>query len=124
MLKIVFCPNGHHVADNHALEYVDSVFYEYDFGGRRDMTVKVGNELIIDGFVLRVLEKKFPANEIEIYDNNIKLKIDDCYGLVAEDDRQLTLGAHARITTQILKLGVANIRAKGLSKKDSERSAE
>lgn len=112
MLKIVYCAEGHHVSDDNVLAYVDSVFWEYDFGGRMDVEVKVGNELIVDGFVLRVLEKKFNADEIEIYDNDMKLEIDNICGLVAPDECKVTLGAHARITAQILKLGCANIKAR------------
>ena len=118
MIKVIFCPEGHHVADDHTLEYVDSVFWEYDFGGRMDIEVKVGNELIIDGFVLRLLEKKFPANEIELYDNNVKLQFDECYGLIATDESKTSIGAHAKITEQILKLAYANMRAKRLESED------
>ena len=118
MITVIFCPEGHHVADANTLAYVDSVFWEYDFGGRMDIEVKVGNELIVDGFVLRVLEKKFPANEIEIYDNGMKLEIDDVCGLVAPDEQKVTLGAHANITREILNIACANIRAKRLESEE------
>ena len=71
MLKIIFCADGHHVSDFHVLDYVDSVFYEYDFAGRKDMEVKVSNELILHAFTLRLLEKKFPGHG-EAYAKAIK----------------------------------------------------
>jgi hypothetical protein len=118
MIKVIFCPEGHHVADDHTLAYVDSVFWEYDFGGRMDIEVKVGNELILDGFVLRLMEKKFPANEIEFYDNDVKLEYDECRGLIVTDPKKQTIGAHARITAQIFKLGLSNMRAKQLESEE------
>ena len=118
MIKVIFCPEGHHVADDNTLAYVDSVFWEYDFGGRMDIEVKVGNELIIDGFVLRLLEKKFPANEIEFYDNDTRLIFDECYGLIASDENKTTIGAHAKITERILSLAYINIKAKKLESEE------
>ena len=112
MLKVIFCPEGHHVADANTLAYVDSVFWEYDFGGRMDIEVKVGNALIIDGFVLRLLEKKFPANEIELYDNDMKLQFDECYGLLAPDESKSSMDTYSKMTEQILRIAYANMQTK------------
>lgn len=121
MIKVIFCPEGHHVADAYVLAYVDSVFWEYDFGGRMDMEVKVGNELIMDGFALRLLENKFPANEIEFYDNDVKIEYDECRGFVVTDEKKQTIGTHAKLTMQIFNLVCANIKAKNLESEDANR---
>lgn len=114
MLKVIFCHDGHHVADAHVLEYVDSVFYEYEFGGRADMEARVGNELIVDGFVLRLLDGGFPEEEIEFYENDIKLGYDCRRGLAISDPENSMMGTHAEITRKIFQHICSNIKAHSL----------
>lgn len=111
MLKIIFCADGHHVSDFHVLDYVDSVFYEYDFAGRKDMEVKVSNELILHVFTLRLLEKKFPENEIEVYVDNVKLNFDEKEGLCVPDETpNMKVGTHEDIIDACLSICYKNIQ--------------
>ena len=110
MLNIVLTENGHHVSDFHVLDYVDSVFYEYDFGGRKDMTVEVSNQLILDAFVLRLLENKFPDNEIAFFADNAQLEYDPLFGLCTPDDMpNFKIGSWEKINAETMRLISRNL---------------
>lgn len=110
MLNIVLTENGHHVSDFHVLDYVDSVFYEYDFGGRKDMTVEVSNQLILDAFVLRLLEEKFPSDEINFFAASIKLEFNPIFGLCAPDNvPNFKIGSWETINSETMRLISRNL---------------
>ena len=116
MLKIIICHDGHHVSDFHVMDYVDSVFYEYDYLGRQDLTVRVSNQIILDAFTLRLLEEKFPADEIQFFVDGVQLVYDPCFGLCEPDNiSNLKIGTWETITDETLRLMSRNLnRRKGI----------
>lgn len=123
MLKVVFCPDGHHVSDFYACDYVDSVIYEYAIGGGADMEVRFSNETVLDAFVLRVMQDRFPMNEIEFYYKDHDMEADlqmrcDKYHALEIPDGIKRIGTRYDMTNQILKLGYEKLKADRLSEKD------
>lgn len=120
MLKAVLCKDGHCVSDFYACDFADSKIYEYAIVNGADIEVRFANEAVLDAFVLRVMQDKFPASEIEFYFEETKLEFDECLGLIIPDDMD-DFGIHYEMTNKILKLGYAKMKIKQVKEKGDNK---
>ena len=121
MLKVVFCPDGQPVNDFYACDFADSKIYEYALGNGTDMEVRFSTECALDAFVLRVMEGRFPANEISFYyigldmDEEAQFEFEECLGTkIPKGIREI--GTRNAMTNKILKLGYEKMKARRAKK--------
>jgi hypothetical protein len=120
MLKVVFCRDGQAVSDFDACDFADATIRQYRCN-RKDMQVRVANQLTQDAFVLRVLEEKLSQDEIEFYWEDIKLEFNREFGLIAPDGvNSDNICLFAKMTEDIVKLGYANMKARQLAEKNGQ----
>lgn len=120
MLKVVFCRDGQAISDFAACDFADATIRQY-LCNRKDMKVRVANQLTQDAFVLRVLEEKLSQDEIEFYLEDIKLEFDREFGLIAPDGvNSDDICLFAKMTEAILKIGYKNMKARQLTEKEGK----
>ena len=117
MLKVVFCPEGQAVSDFYACDFVDSKIYEYCIGGGKDTEVRFSTESVLDAFVLRLMQDRFPSNEIEFYYKDtklpfeIKLEFNEYQGLKTPSGVN-EIGTRCEMVRKIVQLGFEKIKVR------------
>jgi hypothetical protein len=125
MLKVVFCADGQPVNDFYACDFVDSKIFDYIINGRVDMETRFSTESVLDAFVLRVMEGRFPMTEIEFFYRgpnmvDTKMEFNEFRGLKVPDGVN-EIGTRSEMVRKIVQTGFEKIKTKAerKSRKDT-----
>lgn len=124
MLKVVFCPDGQPVNDFYACDFVDSKIFDYTHENSANMEVRFSTECVLDAFVLRVMENRFPMTEIEFYYRgpnmtDVKMEFNEYRGLKIPDGIN-EIGTRCEMVRRIVQIGFEKIKAKSEKEGKSE----